>query len=65
MQRGRRERDEAFPIRHGRRDGATHSASRELRDGPGAGPGGRPVRDIYVPDLLLGSGIKVPTRDFR
>ncbi len=22
-------------------------------------------RDIYVPDLRLGSGIKVPTRDFR
>ena len=26
---------------------------------------GRPARDIYVPDLRLGSGIKVPTRDFR
>jgi error-prone DNA polymerase len=23
------------------------------------------VRDIYIPDLRLGSGIKVPTRDFR
>ena len=59
------ERDELFPIRHGRGDGATHPAARDPRDGPGAGPGGRPVRDIYVPDLRLGSGIKVPTRDFR
>ncbi len=59
------ERDEPFPIRHGRGDGATHPAARDPRDGPGAGPGGRPVRDIYVPDLRLGSGIKVPTRDFR
>ena len=59
------ERDEPFPIRHGRGDGATHPAARDRRDGPGAGPGGRPVRDIYVPDLRLGSGIKVPTRDFR
>ncbi|MBV8615614.1 MAG: error-prone DNA polymerase, partial [Acetobacteraceae bacterium] len=23
------------------------------------------ARDIYIPDLRLGSGIKVPTRDFR
>ena len=59
------ERDEPFPIRHGRGDGATHPAARDPRDGPGAGPGGRPVRDIFVPDLRLGSGIKVPTRDFR
>jgi error-prone DNA polymerase len=29
------------------------------------GLGGRPARDIYIPDLRLGSGIKVPTRDFR
>ena len=59
------ERDEAFPITHGRGDGATHPAGRDPRSGPGAGPGGRPVRDIFVPDLRLGSGIKVPTRDFR
>ena len=59
------ERDEAFPIRHGRGDGATHPAGKDPRSGPGAGPGGRPVRDIFVPDLRLGSGIKVPTRDFR
>ena len=59
------ERDEPFPIHHGRGDGATHPGARDPRDGPGAGPGGQPVRDIYVPDLRLGSGIKVPTRDFR
>ena len=59
------ERDEAFPIRHGRGDGATHPAGKDPRSGLGAGPGGRPVRDIFVPDLRLGSGIKVPTRDFR
>jgi hypothetical protein len=28
------------------------------------GIGGKP-REIYIPDLRLGSGIKVPTRDFR
>ncbi len=59
------EREEPFPIRHGRGDGATHPAGRDPRTGPGAGPGGRHVRDIFVPDLRLGSGIKVPTRDFR
>ena len=59
------ERDEPFPIEHGRGDGATHPAGRDPRAGPGAGPGGRKVRDIYVRDLHLGSGIKVPTRDFR
>ncbi|WP_254070233.1 OB-fold nucleic acid binding domain-containing protein [Acidisphaera sp. L21] len=60
------DRDEPFPITHGRgEDGATHPAARDPRDGPGAGPGGRPVRDIYIPDLRLGSGMKVPTRDFR
>lgn len=59
------ERDEPFPIQHGRGDGVTHPGARDPRDGPGAGPGGRPVRDIHIPDLALGSGIKVPTRDFR
>ena len=59
------ERDEAFPIRHGRGDGAMHPGAPDPRDGPGAGPGGRPVRDIYISDLRLGSGIKMPTRDFR
>ena len=59
------ERNEAFPIQHGRGDGATHPAGRDPREGNSAGPGGHKARDIYVPDLRLGSGIKVPTRDFR
>ena len=59
------QRDDTFPLSHGRGDGATHPGTRDPRDGPGAGPGGRPIRDIYIPDLALGSGIKVPTRDFR
>ena len=59
------ERDEAFPIRHGRGNGVTHPAAPDPRNGLGAAPAGRPVRDIYIPDLRLGSGIKVPTRDFR
>jgi hypothetical protein len=40
-------------------------AGRDRRDGPGVGLGGRPVRGIYIPDLRLGSGIQVQTRDFR
>ncbi|MGI4793155.1 MAG: OB-fold nucleic acid binding domain-containing protein, partial [Janthinobacterium lividum] len=59
------DQDDPFPIEHGRGDVATHPAARDPNDRPGAGPGGRPVRDIYVPDLRIGSGIKVPTRDFR
>ncbi|WP_428378001.1 error-prone DNA polymerase [Lichenicoccus sp.] len=56
--------DGSFPIRHGRGDVATHpSGARDARDDQP--PVGRPPRDIYVPDLRLGSGIKVPTRDFR
>ena len=59
------DQDDGFPIDYGRGDGATHPGTRDPRDGPGAGPGGRPVRDIYPPDLRIGSGIKVRTRDFR
>ena len=47
-------------IPRGRGDGATHGAGPDPRS---AAP--PKVRDIYVPDLRLGSGIKVPTRDFR
>ena len=57
------ERDEAFPIVHGRGDGATHPAGRDPHTGPGAVPEMPSPRDIYVPDLRLGSGIKVLTRD--
>ena len=63
--RGVGERDEPFPIAHGRGDGATHPAGRDPRTGPGAVTEMPTPRDIYVPDLRLGSGIKVPTRDFR
>jgi len=44
------ERDEAFPIQHGRGDGATHPAGPDPRR-PGAS--------------AAGPGIQVPTRDFR
>lgn len=54
--------DGAFPLRHGRGDEATHASADDPR---GQRPARRPVRDIYIPDLRLGSGIKVPTRDFR
>ena len=52
----------AFP--RGRGDGATHPAGPDPRD-PQAQPGPPKPRDIYIPALRLGSGIKVPTRDFR
>ena len=47
-----------FP--RGRGDGATHGGSLDPRD-----PAPTKVKNIYVPDLRLGPGIKVPTRDFR
>jgi len=59
------ERNEAFPIQHGRGDGATHPAGQDPRQGPGAALGDRTSRDSYSPDRRPGSGIKVPTRDFR
>ncbi len=70
------ERDEAFPIRHGRGDGVTHPAAPDPRKEPGAGPGGRPVRDIYIPlcrdrhkgiyaDRETMPSIVPKTRDFR
>jgi error-prone DNA polymerase len=54
-------RDAAFPIRYGRGDEATHASAGDPRGAPQR----LPARDIYIPDLRLGSGIKVPTRDFR
>jgi error-prone DNA polymerase len=59
------DRDEAFPIKDGRGDDAMHPSARDPRDGPGAGLGGRLMRDIFIPELRLGSSIKVPTRYFR
>ena len=52
--RGVAHQDAPFPLRTGRGDEAKHGGSPDQR-----------VRDIYIPDLRLGSGIKVPTRDFR
>jgi error-prone DNA polymerase len=57
--RGVGERDEAFPLVHGRGDEAKHGGApdpREKQRMPAS-------RDIYVRDLR--PGIKVPTRDFR
>jgi error-prone DNA polymerase len=57
--RGVGERDEAFPLVHGRGDEAKHGGApdpREKKKMPAS-------RDIYVRDLR--PGIKLPTRDFR
>ena len=73
------ERDEEFPLPHGRGDDARRDSAPDPRETKRAG---RPTaRDIYVRDLRLGHGIprgegqgseagtsptiKVPTRDFR
>ena len=52
---------EGFRLPHGRGDEAKHGGGPDTR---GAALGRKP-RDIYIPDLRLGSGIKVQTRDFR
>jgi error-prone DNA polymerase len=57
--RGVGERDEAFPLVHGRGDEAKHGGAPDPREKKRMPPG----RDIYVRDLR--PGIKVPTRDFR
>jgi error-prone DNA polymerase len=75
---GDRPDGEVFPLRTGRGDEAKHGGSPDPRDDKGlrrhppAEPAsapepafGRKARDIYIPDLRLGSGIKIPTRDFR
>ncbi|MEH6952655.1 error-prone DNA polymerase [Nitrobacter sp. NHB1] len=55
------DRDDAFPLSHGRGDEFHHGSSgidaRSVPKGPSP-------RDIYVPDLLIDS-IKVKSRDFR
>jgi error-prone DNA polymerase len=53
-------RNEPFPLPRGRGDEARHGGGPDPRDALA-----RKVRDIYIPDLRLGSGIKVPTRDFK
>jgi error-prone DNA polymerase len=52
---------EGFRLPHGRGDEAKHGGGPDAR----AAALGRKPRDIYIPDLRLGSGIKVQTRDFR
>ncbi|UGV24677.1 error-prone DNA polymerase [Rhodopseudomonas boonkerdii] len=56
------ERDQSFPLPHGRGDEFHHGS-------PGADPRGLPpkglrTRDIYIPDLHIDT-LKVKTRDFR
>ena len=54
-------RNEPFPVPQGRGDEAKRGgADQRAENGLGRKP-----RDIYIPDLRLGSGIKVPTRNFR
>ena len=63
--------ERTFPLARG--DGAANGGGPDHRDAAER-PLGRPARDIYIPDLRLGSGIipgqptegiKVKTRDFR
>ena len=56
-------RDGALSPRRGRGDKAAQSDAPGIREG--AGPGGRPACAICSPELPLGGGIKVPTRNFR
>lgn len=55
------ERDDKFPLRHGRGDEFPHGGSPDVRGLP---PKGLRTRDIYIPDLHI-DNIKVKTRDFR
>jgi error-prone DNA polymerase len=55
-------RGEPFPMAHGRGDEAKHCGGPDQRPVDGLG---RKPRNISIPDLRLGSGIKVPTRIFR
>jgi error-prone DNA polymerase len=52
---------ESLRLPHGRGDESKHGGAPDAR----AVSLGRKPRDIYIPDLRLGSGIKVQTRDFR
>ncbi|MGI4747979.1 MAG: hypothetical protein ACRYFY_18350, partial [Janthinobacterium lividum] len=44
---------------------ASYRINRNPRDHSVVGPGGPPVRDIFMPHTRLGYGIRIPTRDFR
>ena len=54
------EREEVFPLPHGRGDEAKHGSGPDPRDALGRKP-----RDIYIPDLRIEGAINVKTRDFR
>ena len=56
-------RDDPFPLSFGRGDQPTHGSGPDRREEHGTG--WRNPRDIYSPDLRLGAGIKVRTRDFK
>jgi hypothetical protein len=52
------ERDEAFPLPHGRGDEAKNGGGPDSRQALGRKP-----RDIYIPDLRIEAAINVKTRD--
>jgi error-prone DNA polymerase len=54
------DREEAFPLPHGRGDEAKGGGGPDQREALGRKP-----RDIYIPDLHIDSGLKIKTRDFR
>jgi error-prone DNA polymerase len=54
------EREEPFPLPHGRGDEAKHGGGPDPRDALGRKP-----RDIYVPDTRSGEGLRIRTRDFK
>jgi error-prone DNA polymerase len=56
------ERDDAFPLPHGRGDEFHHGG--HAADPRSLPPKGLRTRDVYIPDLHIDS-IKVKTRDFR
>jgi error-prone DNA polymerase len=56
------DREEPFPLRHGRGDEVKHGSRPDPLEAPALE---HKPRDIYVPDLRIGSGIKIKTRDFR
>ena len=58
------ERDEPFPLQHGRGDGVTHPTAPDPRRQADAEPGGR-AHGVTTPDPRLAAGIRVPTRNFR
>ena len=56
------DREELFPLQHGRGDEAKHGSHPDPQKAPTLE---NRSQDIYVPDLRLGSDIKLKTRDFR